>query len=97
VIQEYGPLFQALVLWNEPNNRLKWNFERFDPHWKKFPEMIIMAGYLARHCQKQTVLGGMIPVDYHGLDLMNSYGVLDHIDVVAIHGFPGMWWPDQPN
>lgn len=39
----------------------------------------------------------MIPVDHHWLNLMNYYGVLKHIDVVAIHGFPGMWWPGQPN
>jgi CDP-paratose 2-epimerase len=28
---------------------------------------------------------------------MEEYGVLEHIDVVAIHGFPEMWWPDAPN
>jgi CDP-paratose 2-epimerase len=97
VIREYGHLFESLELWNEPNNRLKWDFPRFDPQWQKFAEMITMAGSWARHSQKPTVLGGMIPVDHHWLNLMNSYGVLDHIDVVAIHGFPGMWWPDRPN
>src|SRR5690606_35647768 len=76
IIRQYGSAFHALELWNEPNNRLKWDFETFDPHWEKFAEMITMAGYWAKECQKQTVLGGMIPVDHHWLELMNSYGVL---------------------
>jgi CDP-paratose 2-epimerase len=39
----------------------------------------------------------MIPVDHHWLDLMRSHGVVDHIDVVGIHAFPGMWFPEHPN
>jgi CDP-paratose 2-epimerase len=39
----------------------------------------------------------MIPVDHHWLNLMRDYGVLDHIDAVAIHAFPGMWFPHHPN
>lgn len=97
MIHEYGHLFTDLELWNEPNNRLKWNFVRYDPMWKKFGDMIKMAAYWAKQCQKRTILGGMIPVDHHWLNLMHGYGALEHIDVVAIHGFPGMWWPDQPN
>jgi CDP-paratose 2-epimerase len=97
IITEYGSAFEAIELWNEPNNRYKWNFERFDPGWAKFAEMIGSAAYWAQHRGKLTVLGGMIPVDHHWLDLMQRYGVLKHIDVVAIHGFPGMWWPNLPN
>jgi CDP-paratose 2-epimerase len=97
VITEYGDNFCDLELWNEPNNRLKWDFANFDPWWKKFGEMIGAAGYWAKHRGRRTVLGGMIPVDHHWLNLMEYYGVLEHIDVVGIHGFPGMWWPGQPN
>lgn len=43
------------------------------------------------------MLGGMIPVDHHWLRLMERYGVLEDIDIVAIHAFPGMWWDDEPN
>jgi CDP-paratose 2-epimerase len=96
-IQRWGDLFGDLELWNEPNNRLKWDFRNCDPRWEKFGEMIVDAGNTARMEGKRTVLGGMIPVDPHWLDLMRRYGVLDHIDVVAIHGLPGMWWPDHPN
>src|SRR5687768_6772418 len=97
VITEYGGTFTALELWNEPNNRLKWNFQDHDPDWRKFGQMIGDAAYWARQRGRTTVLGGMIPVDHHWLDLIRSYGVLPYIDVVAIHAFPGMWFPGHPN
>ena len=97
IITDYGDLFHDLELWNEPNNRYKWNFRRFDPDWSKFGEMIAMAAHWSRHRGKRTVLGGMIPVDPHWLDLMQRHGALRDIDVIAIHGFPGMWWDDAPN
>lgn len=97
IVDRYGDRFADLELWNEPNNRLKWDFERFDPRWEKFGTMIAMAGNTARAMGKRTVLGGMIPVDPHWLALMKGYGALDAVDVVAIHGFPGMWWSDAPN
>lgn len=95
--QELGDGFSRFELWNEPNNRYKWDFERYDPDWSKFGEMICRAGRAARRAGKPSVLGGMIPVDPHWLNLMESYGVLEHVDAVAIHAFPGMWWDDQPN
>ncbi|MEQ8846680.1 hypothetical protein [Botrimarina sp.] len=55
------------------------------------------AAAAAHDAGKRTVLGGMIPVDHHWLRLIDSHHALDDIDVVAIHGFPGMWWPDRPN
>ena len=39
----------------------------------------------------------MIPVDPHWLRLIQGYGTLEHIDVVAVHGFPEMWWSNAPN
>jgi CDP-paratose 2-epimerase len=39
----------------------------------------------------------MIPVDRHWLRLMQNHGALEDIDVVAIHAFPEMWWPNHPN
>jgi CDP-paratose 2-epimerase len=97
LINDYGDTFETLELWNEPNNRLKWAFDRFDPKWEKFGSMIGMAGYWARRLGKPTVLGGMVPVDPHWLNLMHQYGTLDVIDIVGIHGFPEMWWVDAPN
>ena len=86
-----------LELWNEPNNKLKWNFEQFDPQWSKFAEMIGAAAYWAKQRSVTTVLGGMIPVDHHWLNLMEWHGVLKYIDIIGIHAFPGMWWADHPN
>lgn len=97
IITDFGDFFSTLELWNEPNNRFKWNFETFDPEWRKFGEMIGCAAYWAKLRGIRTVLGGMMPVDPHWLERMDEAGALEQMDVVAIHGFPGMWWPDLPN
>lgn len=97
VIDEYGAEFETLELWNEPNNRYKWDFTRFDPDWRRFGTMVRQAGEVAASRGKPAVLGGMIPVDPSWIRLMGSYGVLEVVDAVAIHGFPDMWWNDQPN
>lgn len=96
-IDLYGDRFSHLELWNEPNNLYKWDFRQFDPEWRKFGEMIRLAARAARRRGKPSVLGGMIPVDPHWLALMNEYGALEDVDIVAIHGFPEMWWPNHPN
>lgn len=97
IIGEHGDRFSHLELWNEPNNRLKWNFVSYDPQWRKFAEMVGAAAYWAKARGVATVLGGMVPVDHHWLSLMQDYGVLQYIDKVGIHAFPGMWWPGAPN
>lgn len=91
LITRHGGQFGALEIWNEPNNRLKWNFAEEDPEWRKFAEMAGAAAYWARQRGRRTVLGGIIPVDHHWIELMRGHGLLDQIDVVAIHAFPGMW------
>jgi CDP-paratose 2-epimerase len=101
VIERYAGQFEYLELWNEPNNRLKWNFPVYDPDWSKFSEMIAAAAYWAKHLGQKTVLGGMMPVDESWLQILAHRGVLEYIDVVGIHGFPGMWntqsyWWDWP-
>ncbi|MBV9873103.1 MAG: hypothetical protein JO025_00115 [Verrucomicrobia bacterium] len=103
IVNRYGGQFDSLELWNEPNNRLKWNFAQYDPDWSKFAEMIAAAAYWAKHLGQQTILGGMIPIDHHWLATLEHKGALDCIDVIAIHAFPGMWtdssywwdWPDH--
>lgn len=97
VISRYRKSFCGLELWNEPNNRLKWDFQRFDPDWRKFAEMIAMAAHWAHSQGVRTVLGGMIPVDPHWLKLMKQHGALQHVHTIAIHAFPGMWWANAPN
>ncbi len=97
VIDVYGERFAELEPWNEPNNRHKWDFTTFDPGWRKFGEMIRLAGAAARRRGRRTALGGMIPVDPAWLELVASHGALDAVDVVAIDGFPEMWWSGAPN
>jgi len=90
IIDRYGKHFEYVELWNEPNNCLDWDFS-FDPEWKLFSQMISMAAYWTKQRGKKTVLGGMSPVDEKWIHLIGSQGVLEHIDVVGIHGFPGTW------
>ncbi len=97
IISAHGSSFTHLELWNEPNNKYKWDFINHDPGWGKFAEMVGSAAFWAKRRGISTVLGGMMPVDPHWLNLMEDYGVLEYIDVIGIHGFPDMWWPDQPN
>ena len=97
VISDYGHHFSYLEIWNEPNNRYKWDFPRYDTDWSKFATMVGMAAHWARRRGKPTVLGGMIPVDPAWLALIDGHGAMEDIDIVAIHGFPGMWWPGAPN
>ncbi len=97
IITRYGDQFAELELWNEPNNRYKWNFIDYDPDWRKFANMIVDAAYWAKKMGKTTVLGGMAPVDHHWLELLRSYNALSDIDIISIHAFPEMWWDDAPN
>jgi CDP-paratose 2-epimerase len=97
VITRYGHQFAELELWNEPNNRYKWNFVEHDPDWRKFANMLVDAAYWAKALGKTTVLGGMSPVDHHWLDRLRAYHALEHIDIISIHAFPEMWWDDAPN
>ncbi|WP_164104138.1 hypothetical protein [Candidatus Laterigemmans baculatus] len=95
--RDYGDFFSHLELWNEPNNRYKWGFDRFDPEWAKFAEMIRLAAAKAQQDGVPTVLGGMCPADPQWIALMDRHQALHNLDIIAIHAFPEMWWDDQPN
>jgi beta-xylosidase len=50
------------------------------------------------------VLGGISPIDATFVSLLQSYGLLEHLDAVAVHGFPLDWnhwrindWPKKLN
>jgi beta-xylosidase len=96
-------MVEAVMLWNEPNNLSHWDFN-IDPDWKLFSEMTIAAARAIRAINPdlKIVLGGMSPVDPKFVQLLAGYGVMDHVDVVAIHGFPLDWnhwsihdWPQK--
>ena len=96
-------MVEAVMLWNEPNNLSHWDF-KLDPDWKMFAEMVVAAAAAIRRENPELplVLGGISPIDPHFIELLGSYGVLDAVDVVAVHGFPLDWnhwqihdWPKK--
>lgn len=96
-------MIEAVMFWNEPNNRSHWDFE-VDPDWRIFAEMVKLAGdaVAAENSQVIRVLGGISPIDANFIRNMQGQGVLDHLDVVAVHGFPLDWnhwtiheWPEK--
>jgi beta-xylosidase len=96
-------MIEAAMLWNEPNNKSHWDPE-VDPQWAKFAGMANLAGQAIRaaHPTLPRVLGGMSPIDPGFVQNLQSRGVLDNVDVVAVHGFPLDWnlwcideWPSK--
>jgi len=89
-------MIEAVMLWNEPNNKSHWDFE-LDPHWQRFAEMAICSADAVRAASPNVLiaLGGLSPIDPKFVERMRNFGVLEHIDVVALHGFPLDWnhWP----
>ena len=96
-------MVEAVMLWNEPNNLSHWDFH-LDPNWRKFAEMILLTVSAIRKVNPdlRIVLGGISPIDPKFMELMDSYGVLEAVDIVAVHGFPLDWnhwqiheWPNK--
>jgi len=85
-------MVEAVMLWNEPNNLSHWDFH-VDPDWKIFARMIVLAAQAVRKINPELaiVLGGLSPIDPNFVKLLGNYGVLDAVDVVALHGFPLDW------
>ena len=87
---------EAAMIWNEPNNKSHWD-PTHDPDWAIFSDMVIRAGASIAQANPAVtrVLGGMSPIDPAWTQRMRSAGVLDAVDVVAVHGFPLDWnlWP----
>jgi beta-xylosidase len=83
---------EAVMIWNEPNNTSHWDFG-IDEGWRTFAEMARRAG-AAMRAESPTVtrvLGGISPIDPGFIANMAAQGVLDEVDVVAVHGFPLDW------
>jgi beta-xylosidase len=85
-------MVEAVMIWNEPNNKSHWDFQ-VDPDWKIFSEMTIAASKAIREINPDLpiVLGGISPIDPNFIQLLGSEGVLGHVDVVGLHGFPLDW------
>ncbi|KKB12541.1 beta-xylosidase [Devosia geojensis] len=96
-------MIEAAMIWNEPNNKSHWDPE-LDPDWSRFAEMASLAGdaIASQNRAVTRVLGGISPIDPGFMGRMRDFGVLDHVDAVAVHGFPLDWnlwqideWPNR--
>lgn len=96
-------MIEAAMIWNEPNNKSHWDPE-LDPEWTLFSQMAILAAdaIAAENGSICKVLGGISPIDSAFIRRMSAHGVLEHVDAVAVHGFPLDWnlwqiheWPDK--
>ena len=96
-------MIEAVKLWNEPNNMSHWDFE-VDEGWRRYAQMVKAAAAAVRAERPGMccVLGGISPIDAGFLLNMKEQGVLEHVDAVAVHGFPLDWnhwqiheWPDK--
>src|SRR4051812_5512540 len=85
-------MIEAAMLWNEPNNKSHWDPE-LDPDWSLYAKTVIEASkaITAVNPEIKKVLGGISPIDPAFIQRLDSKGVLDHVDVVAVHGFPLDW------
>lgn len=96
-------MIEAVMLWNEPNNLSHWDFHA-DPDWNIYAAMVktAAAAVSSENSHLLRVLGGISPIDPGFIANMRGKGVLDHVDVVAVHGFPLDWnhwsiheWPEK--
>jgi beta-xylosidase len=96
-------LVEAIMIWNEPNNKSHWDFE-IDPGWQVFAKMVNAAADSIKQVNPRlpAVLGGISPIDTNFIQTLEKQDVLNHVDVVAIHGFPLDWnhwtiheWPEK--
>ncbi|HSU67115.1 MAG TPA: hypothetical protein VLJ39_09600 [Tepidisphaeraceae bacterium] len=96
-------MVEAVMIWNEPNNKSHWDFE-IDKDWSIFANMVRTAAdaVKAENARLPKVLGGISPIDPDFIRKLNGYGALEHLDAVAVHGFPLDWnhwqlndWPQK--
>jgi beta-xylosidase len=96
-------MIEAVMFWNEPNNKSHWDFE-IDPEWRTYAEMVkgAAAAVAAENPRLVRLLGGTSPIDANFIRNMQGQRVLDRLDAVALHGFPLDWnhwtiheWPEK--
>ena len=58
-------MIEAIMLWNEPNNKSHWDFVECDPDWRQCSDMAIAAARAIRTESNSLpqVLGGISPID----------------------------------
>jgi beta-xylosidase len=86
-------VIEAVMFWNEPNNKSHWDFVELDPEWRIFSDMVRLAAeaVAGERPGLTRVLGGISPIDPAFIRRMQAQGVLDCVDAIAVHGFPLDW------
>jgi beta-xylosidase len=86
-------VIEAVMLWNEPNNKSHWDFVDVDPDWSIYSRMVVLASQAiaAENPHLPRVLGGISPIDPAFIERMARQGALAAVDAVAVHGFPLDW------
>jgi beta-xylosidase len=96
-------LIEAAMIWNEPNNKSHWD-PQIDPDWSQFAAMGKLAARAIREVNPavKRVLGGISPIDPAFIQRLAGHGLIEELDVIAVHGFPLDWnlwnineWPQR--
>ncbi len=96
-------MVEAVMLWNEPNNKSHWDFE-IDQDWSMFASMVrrAAAAVQAERPGLTRVMGGISPIDPNFIRTLDARGAIECVDAVAVHGFPLDWnhwqiheWPNK--
>jgi beta-xylosidase len=96
-------LIEAAMIWNEPNNKSHWD-PQIDPDWSQFATMGKLAARAIREANPavKRVLGGISPIDPAFIQRLAGHGLIEELDVIAVHGFPLDWnlwnineWPQR--
>lgn len=96
-------MIEAAMIWNEPNNKSHWD-PQIDPDWSQFAAMGKLAARAIRDVNPavKRVLGGISPIDPAFIQRLAGHGLIDELDVIAMHGFPLDWnlwnineWPKR--
>ena len=95
ILRLYGEHIGAVELWNEPNVPVYWDYHNWDAD---FRSIALMTAHAAKECRAAgvpAVMGGISSVNGGYLGWLRNWGALDELDVLAVHQFPGMWWPGR--
>ena len=96
ILRLYGETIHAVELWNEPNVPVYWNYREWDADFRSIAHMTRTAAAECRRAGVPAVMGGISSVNGGYLGWLRNWGALDELDVLAVHQFPGMWWPGRP-
>ncbi len=87
-------MLEAVMLWNDPRSLSQGDVD-VDPELPASSRVVRDASRAIRAVTRELpiVLGGISPIDPGRLKLLESQGVLNEVDAVAVHGFPLDWHP----